>query len=97
MVKRRKPDLWTLSLDAFALSLEAQQVIALRMAKFAMGADPGGHEARRMVAEKASAAVEAHVGLVRALATGDVADAPGRTLALYRRKVRANRRRLSRG
>jgi hypothetical protein len=97
MLKRRTPDLWSFSLDAFALGLEAQQVIALRMAKFAMGADLGGHEARRMVTEKASAAVQAHMGLVQAMATGDMASAPERTLAIYRRKVRANRRRLSRG
>jgi hypothetical protein len=83
-------------MDAFALGLEAQQVIALRMAKFAMGADPGGHEVRRMVTEKASAAMEAHAGLVQAMASGDMTGAPGRTLAIYRRKVRANRRRLSR-
>jgi hypothetical protein len=30
------------------------------------------------------------------MASGDMTGAPGRTLAIYRRKVRANRRRLSR-
>lgn len=96
-MKRRTPTLWDLSLDAFALGIEAQQVIALRMAKFAMGADPTGEEARRMVTEKAKAAMEAQIGLVQGIATGDVAGASGRAIAVYRREVRANRRRLSRG
>jgi hypothetical protein len=84
-------------MDAFVLGIEAQQVIALRMAKFAMGADPHGHEALRMVTEKAKAAMEAQRGLVQAMATGDVAGASDRVLAVYRREVRANRRRLSGG
>jgi hypothetical protein len=95
-VKPRTPTLWDLTLDAFVLGIEAQQVIALRMAKFALGADPHGEEARRMVTEKAKAAMEAQMGVVQAMATGDVAGASGRVLAVYRREVRANRRRLSR-
>jgi hypothetical protein len=95
-VKRPTPTLWDLTLDAFVLGIEAQQVIALRMAKFALGADPHGHEARRMVTEKAKAAMEVHLDVVQAMATGDVAGASGRVLAVYRREVRANRRRLSR-
>jgi hypothetical protein len=96
-VKRRTPTLWDLSLDAFVLGIEAQQVIALRMAKFAMGADPNGDEARLMVTEKAKAAMEAQIGVVEAMVKGDVAGASDRAMAVYRREVRANRRRLTRG
>lgn len=92
--RRRKPSLWTLPFDALALGFEAQQVIALRMARFATGKDPKGREARRMVTEKAKAAIDAQLGFARDVATGKAAGAPGRTLGLYRRKVRANRRRL---
>jgi hypothetical protein len=92
---RRTPTLWDLSFDAFVLGIEAQQVIALRMAKFAMGEDPHGEEARRMVTEKAAAALEAQLGAVQAMVTGDVAGASDHVLAVYRREVRANRRRLS--
>jgi hypothetical protein len=84
-------------MEAFELGIEAQHVIALRMAKFAMGADPHGDEALRMVTEKARAAMEAQLGVVQAMAVGDVAGASGRALAVYRREVRANRRRLSGG
>jgi hypothetical protein len=98
MMKRPAPTLWDLSMDAFALGLEAQQVIALRMTKFAMGADLDGDEARRMVTEKAAAVMEVQFGMAQALATGDdVAAASGRAIAVYRRAVRANRRRLTRG
>lgn len=96
-MRRRKPTLWDLSIDAFTLGLEAQQVIALRMAKLATGGDPHGHEVQRMVTEKAMAAVDAQLGLVQALAAGKPEDGPVRALAVYRRKVRANRRRLSKG
>ena len=94
-MKRRNPTFWDLSLDTFTLGLEAQQVIALRLAKFATGGDPHGHEAQRMIFEKAEAAVDAHIGMVHALTTGTVELAPCRAIAIYRRKVRANRRRLS--
>jgi hypothetical protein len=94
-LRRRQPSLWDLSIDAFTLGLEAQQVIALRLAKFATGGDPHGHEARRMVTEKAAAVVDAQIGLMQAMATGQLEHAPSRALAVYRRKVRANRRRLS--
>ena len=97
MIRRRTSNLWDLSFDALALGLEAQHVIALRMAKFATGGDPYGHEVRRMVTEKAQAVVDAQFGLVHDMATGRVAHGPGRALAVYRRKVRANRRRLSKG
>ena len=84
--------LWT---DAAMMGLEAQQVIALRMWKAASGGVAAVAEAERMVTEKAQAAIDAQ----RILATSALAGAPHlgpeRAVALYRRRVRANRRRLS--
>jgi hypothetical protein len=47
-----------------------------------------------MVSEKMAAAVEAQQSAATALLTGKAAQIPARTVALYRRKMRANRRRL---
>ncbi len=84
--------LWT---DAAMMGFEAQQVIALRMWKAGMGGAAAVGEAERMVTEKAQAAFDAQ----RILATSALAGAahlgPERAVALYRRRVRANRRRLT--
>lgn len=75
--------------DMFMLGVEAQQVVWLRAMRIAAGGKAGEREAIRMVAEKATAAGEAALSL-----------AGGRSMEGlvrgYRRKVRANRRRLSR-
>jgi hypothetical protein len=47
-----------------------------------------------MVSEKISTAVEAQQAAATALLTGKAAQIPARTVALYRRKMRANRKRL---
>jgi hypothetical protein len=78
------------------LGAEAASVIALRGVKFATGGDLTGREARRMVAEKVEAA-QALQALALSGGLGLTAPAiVGKTLKHYRRKVRANRRRLSR-
>lgn len=76
-----------MGLDLTMLAIESQQVIALRLAKFAMGGPSATREANRMVSEKAVAAVEAGLHL----ATGG---APHKVVRSYRSKVRANRDRL---
>ena len=48
-----------------------------------------------MVEEKAQAAMDAQTLFMRSLLTGGVASAPTETLAMYRRRVKANRRRLT--
>ncbi|MBN9079688.1 MAG: hypothetical protein BGN87_18545 [Rhizobiales bacterium 65-79] len=75
--------------DLSMLGVETQQVIWLRSMKIAMGGKAGEREARRMVTEKTTAAGEA--GL--ALATGKSMNS---VVSGYRKKVQANRRRLSR-
>ncbi len=88
---------WTRAgLDAWALGADASAVIALRLAKAASGNDGDGEEARLMIAEKMQAAWEMQLGLL----TGRFGATPlartQKTIRHYRRKVVANRQRLSR-
>lgn len=87
---------WTQAgIDAWALGIEASTVIGLRMAKMASGGDITGAEARRMIAEKIDSAID----LQSAMLTGNLGTNPlegtQKVLRHYRRKVSANRRRLS--
>ena len=83
--------------DAWRLGMEASTVIGLRTLKIARGGAHADAEARRMVSEK----VDAGLALQTQAFTGGLgatpASASARTLAHYRRKVRANRRRLMKG
>ena|SRR6516164_2406448 len=95
MPASRRSNPWLgLGLDAFGLGLEAASVIALRSMTLAAGGAKAQAEAVRMVAEKAEAATSL---AVRA-ATGGLGMKPAtvasKTIRHYRRKVRANRRRL---
>lgn len=84
-----------LNLSMMQLGAEATGVMALRMMKLAGGGAAATAEAERMVTEKILAAAE--VG-GRAWANALIGAAhltPQRTVTHYRRKVRANRRRLS--
>ena len=81
---------WKLGLDATLLAMESQQVIGLRLAKLAAGGSGAQAEAQRMVSEKIMAAHEAAL----LLATGG---STAKVMAGYRRKVRANARRLAGG
>ncbi|KQO53487.1 MULTISPECIES: hypothetical protein [unclassified Methylobacterium] len=79
---------WKLGMDATLLAMESQQVIGLRLAKLSLGGPAAQIEAQRMVSEKIMAAGEAALlmatgGSTQSMVTG------------YRRKVRANARRLS--
>jgi hypothetical protein len=84
-----------LSLNVWQVSLEAQQVISLRLALLAGGSESTRAEAARMVSEKMSAALEVQHAVAVAAMTGNAGLTPARTIAIYHRKIRANRRRLS--
>jgi len=71
------------------LTLEAQQAIWLRWIRLSSGGSPASTEALRMVSEKFAAGDAA----ARALMRGASAD---KVVQGYRRKVRANIKRLSR-
>jgi hypothetical protein len=99
--EREAPDLsytrnpWLhLAAGSLRLSFEAQDVIGLRLAKAAAGDFDTPEEAVRMVAEKGQAAWDASWVVAQSLMTGQGHLAPARALALYRRRVRANQRRL---
>lgn len=76
------------------LAVESGAVVGLRMLKAAQGGPTWPAEARLMVREKAKAAMDAHTLLVTSVLTGTGSSAAPRALALYRRRVKANRRRL---
>lgn len=86
-----------LSMDAMLLGAEAQTVIGLRLMKLAAGGAAAAAEAELMVTEKVSAAMEVNRHLAVAALTGGGPRGASRAMAHYRRKVRANRRRLSAG
>ena len=78
------------------LAIEAQQVIALRLSKIAMGGPDVRRETNLMMSEKIAAMVEGGQMMMTAAVSGD-SRGSGRVVRLYRRKVRANRKRLSTG
>jgi hypothetical protein len=89
---------WTrLTLDTWRLAWEANAVIAQRTLMLACGGAEAQAEAGRMVAEK----IDAGLALQAMAFTGALGATPQqaarKTLAHYRRKVRANRRRLAGG
>jgi len=86
----------SLAADSMRLGFEAQDVIGLRMIKAACGGFDAGDEAMRMVTEKSQAAWDASFLVTRSVIAGEGHLAPARALALYRRRVKANQRRLSR-
>jgi hypothetical protein len=90
-------DPWiTLGLRAFALGLEAQSVIALRMMRLASGDVGGQEELNRMVTEKIAALAEAQMAAASAILNGQRDHVVARrALTVYRKRVRDNKRRLS--
>ena len=96
-MKRRRRNPWFgIGLDAWRLGLEASAVIGLRTLKIAKGGARGRAEAERMIHEKIEAASALQVQALTGRLGGTLAAASTRTIAHYRRKVNANRRRLSR-
>jgi len=86
-----------LGFDAWRLGLEASTVIGLRTLRMAGGGAAAQAEAQLMVSEKVAASLALGAkAMTGGLGTNPV-QASARTLAHYRRKVSANRRRLSKG
>lgn len=81
--------------NAWFLGLEAAMVIGLRSFKLAQGGATAQAETQRMISEKIAALFELQqLGLAGKLGE-TMPDAVGKTVAHYRRAVRANRRRLA--
>lgn len=94
MAPRRVNPWFGIGLDAWSLGLEASTVIGLRTIKIAQGGAAGQAEAERMVKEKLKAATELQTRAWSGGLGATPASASARTIAHYRRKVQANRRRL---
>ena len=85
----------SLTLRGAWLAMEAQQVIALRMMKLAMGGPAAKREARPMVAEKAGAATKASAIVAKAAMRGAKDGGAGSVTRMLWRHVKANRKRLA--
>jgi hypothetical protein len=86
-----------LTFKAMQLGFDAQNVIALRMMRFAKGDAGALNEARRMVVEKITASAEAQTTAASGIISGkkDTVVA-NKVIRVLRKRVRANKRRLSR-
>ncbi len=86
-----------LTFKAMQIGMDAQNVIFLRMLRFSAGGARGQSEARRMVSEKIAASVEAQATALSGIVTGRKDTVVARELFRgLQKRVRANKRRLSR-
>ncbi|MET0294630.1 MAG: hypothetical protein ABW042_06385 [Phenylobacterium sp.] len=93
----RYTDAWLrLSLGHLALGVESSSVVVLRLAKIMRGGAAGAAEAQLMVTEKLEALPVAATRAAFEVMSGRGIAAALATQTNFRRKVRANRRRLSR-
>jgi hypothetical protein len=84
-------------MDAWLLAIEASSVVALRMLKAAGGDASAAAEASRMVNEKIKASLDLHAKAMSGGLGPTAHGAAARVITHYRRKVKANRRRLLSG
>ena len=87
----------TLGLKTIQMGVEVQSVIALRMLRLAAGGARMEAEVTRMITENPAAAAEAQaVAAVAAMKGHPQHVVAGKTLKVFKKRVRANKRRLSR-
>ena len=95
MARARNP--WfRLGMQSWSLAAEASSVMTLRMMKIAAGGAAAEAETARMIAEKSKAALELQAMFLAGTLGATAPTVMGRTMGHYRRKVRANQRRLTR-
>ena len=82
--------------DAWSLGAESSVVAGLRLARIAMGGRGAERESRLMVTEKMQAAFELQMRAMTGQLGTTALSGTQRTLDMYRGKVAANRRRLTR-
>jgi hypothetical protein len=86
-----------LIVKTMSLGVEAQSIIVLRMTRLAAGGAKAQTEVRGMIADKVSASIEAQAAAASAIASGQKGTVvAGKVLRVVKRRVRANKRRLSR-
>ena len=86
---------WRAGIEGWLLGVESASVIALRLAKLAAGGAPATAEGRRMLSEKIAAGGALQARALTGRLGASAPAAASRTIRLYRRRVRANRRRLT--
>ncbi|MDD2706215.1 MAG: hypothetical protein PHU07_12915, partial [Acidocella sp.] len=84
-----------LAMQGAYLAMESQQVIALRLAKLAQGGEQSANEAALMVSEKVATLRESGVMMLEAVYAGKKDMDAHKVIQLYRKRVRANQRRLA--
>jgi hypothetical protein len=84
-----------MAMQSTMLAIEAQQVIAMRLTKMAMGGPDVQREAELMVSEKLETMAAGGQMMLMAALGGQPDMGAGKVMKLYRRKVSANRKRLS--
>ncbi|HET9715728.1 MAG TPA: hypothetical protein VFP60_06030 [Pseudolabrys sp.] len=90
-------ELWRAYLRSLEMGWDANLVVAMRMLRIMSGGAGAQREMQRMILEKASALSQAQASAAAKLAGGGgVSRAAKSASNVYRKKVRANRRRLSR-
>jgi hypothetical protein len=90
-------DWFALSMQTAKLSWEAQAVMALRVMRMTARPAHGQTEARRMATEKVAALGEAQGAASAAVIRGGKSHRVAKkVLGVYKKRVRANRRRLTR-
>jgi hypothetical protein len=94
---RKRSNPWVgIGFDTWRLGMEASTVIGLRTLAIARGGAAASAESERMVSEKVAAGLSLQAMALSGALGLSPAAASARTLAFYRRKVNANRRRLMR-
>ena len=91
----RAPHWMKLAMDSWSLGMEASTVMGLRLLKLSQGGPAAGAEAERMVREKLDAAVDLQMLAITGALGATPHGAAAKTVGHVRKKVRANRRRLS--
>jgi len=87
---------FSLSSQAALLGWEAQNVMALRLMRLAAGGALAQSESARMISEKMFALGEAQAAAaVAAMKGGDSPRVAKKVLGVYKKRVRKNRRRLT--
>jgi hypothetical protein len=90
-------NLWHAYVRAAQVGWDANVVVAVRLMRLAVGGALAQREAQRMVAEKVTAIAEAQAAATtKMIIGGGMAAATKSASSVYQRKVRANRRRLTR-
>ena len=79
----------SLGFQAVQLGLDAQRV------RLSGGGTAGFAEAQLMVTDKMAALTEAHVAAASGAVTGDCRKSAGKVLRVFSKRVRANKKRLS--